>query len=101
GLISAFVSADEGYRLLQQIGITGALADVALHGTSLLEIVLGAATAVGWHVRLMGVVQIGLMLGFTAILSVGIPELWLHPFGPLTKNVPLLGATLAMLALEE
>ena len=42
-----------------------------------------------------------LMLGFTAILSVGIPELWLHPFGPLTKNVPLIAATLVMIALEE
>src|SRR5262249_10338785 len=101
GLISMFASADLGYQLLREIGISGPLADVSLYGTASLEVVLGVATAVGWRVRLMGVLQIALMLGFMLILSVGMPELWLHPFGPLTKNVPLLGARLAMMALEE
>jgi uncharacterized protein YbjT (DUF2867 family) len=100
GIVSAFFSAAEGLRLLQQIGVTGPAADVALYGTSGLEIFLGLATAAGWRVRLLGAVQLVLILGFTAILSVGLPELWLHPFGPLTKNVPLIGATLAMMALE-
>jgi DoxX-like family len=62
---------------------------------------LGLATAFGWRVRLMGAIQIVLMLGFMAILSAAMPELWLHPFGPLTKNVPLIAATLVMMALEE
>jgi uncharacterized protein YbjT (DUF2867 family) len=101
GVVSAFFSTAEGFRLLERVGITGPLADVALYGTSYFEIVLGIATAFGWRVRLLGVVQIALMLGFMAILSVGMPELWLHPFGPLTKNIPLIAATLVMMALEE
>src|SRR5262249_54077545 len=90
GVISATVSHREGFDLLARIGITGPLAFLALYGTALLEIALGLATAVRWHVRWMGVIQIVLMLGFMAILTVGMPELWLHPFGPLTKNLPLL-----------
>jgi uncharacterized protein YbjT (DUF2867 family) len=101
GIISAFVSTQQGFELLTQVGITGWPADLALYGTSALEIVLGLATAAGWRVRLMGTVQILLMCGFMAILSARMPELWLHPFGPLTKNIPLIGATLAMMALEE
>lgn len=101
GLISMFFSADQGYELLRQVGVAGPLAQVALYGTAALEVVLGLATAAGWKVRWMGAFQIVLMAGFTAILSAGIPALWWHPFGPLTKNVPLLGATLAMMALEE
>jgi hypothetical protein len=101
GIVSAVFAADEGLRLLARVGITGPLADVALYGTSYFEIALGVATVAGWRVRLLGAVQLVLILGFTAILSWGIPELWLHPFGPLTKNVPLLGATLAMMALED
>jgi hypothetical protein len=41
------------------------------------------------------------MLFFMAVLTLTQPELWTDPFGPLTKNIPLLGATLAMMALEE
>jgi uncharacterized protein YbjT (DUF2867 family) len=101
GLISIFVSRERGFELLAQVGITGVLANLALYGTATLEIALGLATAVGWRVRLMGCVQILLMCGFMAILTARMPALWLDPFGPLTKNIPLIGATLAMMALEE
>jgi uncharacterized protein YbjT (DUF2867 family) len=101
GVISAFFSTAQGYELLGRVGITGPLADGALYGTSYLEIGLGLATAVGWRVRLMGAIQIMLVLGFTAILTARLPEVWLDPFGPLTKNVPLLAATLVMMALED
>jgi uncharacterized protein YbjT (DUF2867 family) len=101
GLVSATVSAGQGFELLEHVGLTGPLAGIALYGTSLLEVLLALATALGWRVRLMGAVQILLMLGFMAILTVRMPELWLHPFGPLTKNIPLIGATLVMMALED
>ena len=101
GIVSAFFSVETGFALLRQIGITGALANLCLYGTSYLEIAIGLLTAIGWHVRWMGVIQLLLMAGFMAILSFGMPDLWLHPFGPLTKNIPIIGATLAMMALEE
>lgn len=101
GLISMLISSAEGYDLLRQVGITGPVATLSLYGTASLEVVLGIATIIGWRVRWMGAVQLLLILGFTAILTAGIPALWWHPFGPLTKNVPLLGATLVMMALEE
>ena len=102
GIISAFVSTEMGFQLLRDIGITGTPATVALYGTSWFEIAIGLATAVGWRVRLMGWIQILLILGFTLILSLTDPaNWWLHPFGPLTKNIPLLGATLVMLAMEK
>jgi nucleoside-diphosphate-sugar epimerase len=101
GIVSIFFSTERGFALLEQVGLTGPLADVALYGTAYLEIVLGLATAIGWRVRLMGSVQIILMCGFMAVLTARMPALWLDPFGPLTKNIPLIGATLAMMALEE
>jgi uncharacterized protein YbjT (DUF2867 family) len=101
GIVSAFVSTAEGFRLLEQIGISGPLASLALYGTAYFEIGLGLATAAGWRLRLLGTIQIILMLGFMAILTWGMPGLWLHPFGPLTKNIPLIAATLVMMALED
>jgi uncharacterized membrane protein YphA (DoxX/SURF4 family) len=101
GIVAVSVSSDQGFTLLEQVGIRGPAASVCLYGTAYFEIVLGLATAAGWRLRLLGTIQIVLMLGFTAILSWGIPGLWLHPFGPLTKNIPLLVATLVMMALED
>lgn len=41
------------------------------------------------------------MLAFTAILTIWMPELWRHPFGPLSKNAVLIVATLVTMALER
>lgn len=102
GIVSAFLhSTENSLTLLARTGLTGNLALAALYGICLFEIVLGLATAVGWRVRLLGTVQVALMLFFMAVLTVTQPDLWTDPFGPLTKNIPLLGATLAMMALEE
>ncbi|MCC6419573.1 MAG: NAD(P)H-binding protein [Gemmataceae bacterium] len=101
GIICAFISVAQGYELLGRVGLTGALADVALYGTCALEIVLGVATALGWRVWLMGVIQLVLIVGFTLILTLKLPAFWLDPFGPVTKNIPLIGATLVMMALER
>jgi len=30
-----------------------------------------------------------------------LPEFWLHPYGPVSKNLPLIVATLIMLQLER
>ncbi|MBY0527013.1 MAG: NAD(P)H-binding protein [Gemmataceae bacterium] len=101
GIVSAFFSTAEGFELLRQVGITGPLANLALYGTAYFEIAIGLATALGWRVRRMALIQLVLMFGFMLILTFGIPALWLHPFGPLTKNIPLIVATLVMMALEE
>jgi hypothetical protein len=45
--------------------------------------------------------QIALIIGYTLIISVALPEFWLHPFGPVLKNVPLLAAILALHELER
>jgi len=39
-------------------------------------------------------------LGYTLILSLAEPALWLEPLGPLLKNPPILAAALALAALE-
>src|SRR5262249_20181937 len=88
GVICMFFSVGQGYDLLRRVGLTGTLADVALYGTCSLEIALGVATALGWRVRLMGALQLLLIVGFTVILTLKLPEVWLDPFGAVTKNIP-------------
>jgi hypothetical protein len=41
------------------------------------------------------------VLAYTAIISVFLPDLWLEPFGPVAKNVPILAVLLLLRHLEE
>jgi len=102
GITSAFFyPAEHSYALLAQVGITGLLAPVALYGAAMLDVALGIATLARYRIQLIGLVQICLILVYSILISVGPSELWLHPFGPVTKNIPLIVATLIMMAMEE
>jgi len=46
--------------------------------------------------RWLWAVQLALVGGYTAVMSVCLPLFWLHPFGPLSKNLPLLALILVM-----
>ena len=41
------------------------------------------------------------MLGYSVIIAIFLPEFWLHPFGPLLKNVPLLAAIVMLHEFED
>jgi hypothetical protein len=45
--------------------------------------------------------QLILIAGYSAIIAVWLPELLLHPFAPVLKNLPMLAAILALHELEE
>ncbi len=40
-------------------------------------------------------------MGYSVVIAFALPEFWLHPFGPVLKNIPIIAATLAMMALED
>jgi uncharacterized protein YbjT (DUF2867 family) len=87
--------------LLAEVGLEGAPALAALYGAALWDLALGAALLVRFRPVLVGALQLATMVAFTLIITSFLPEAWLHPFGPVTKNVPLALATLVMMALED
>lgn len=102
GLTSAFFySTDESYNLLQALHIPDALAPLLLYGAAGLDCALGLAMLSKPWLRWAVWGQIGVMFTYTLLISVFLPEYWLHPFGPVVKNVPLLVASLVLLAMEE
>ncbi|HUP30501.1 MAG TPA: DoxX-like family protein, partial [Usitatibacter sp.] len=92
---------DESLALLARTGITGALAPAALFGAAALDFVLGVATLALPRRRLLWMVQIAVIVVYTAIITVALPEQWLHPYGPVVKNLPMLAAIVLLLRLEE
>jgi len=45
--------------------------------------------------------QIALIVGYTAIITARLPEFWLHPYGPVLKNLPMLAALWLLLEFER
>jgi hypothetical protein len=102
GLLSfGLYPVQDSYALLARLGITGALAPLMLYGAAALDLALGVATLVLRRRVLLWWMQIALMLGYMVLITWALPEFWLHPFGPILKNLPMLVAVGLLLALEE
>ena len=56
--------------------------------------------ASAWLWATLALAGVALMLAYTAILTAAAPELWADPFGPLVKNIAVLGLSLAVHAKE-
>lgn len=88
--------------LLARAGVPETLRPAMLYGAAALDLALGVATmTVRRHRRVLWRAQIGLILFYTLIITVRLPEFWLHPYGPVLKNLPLLAALVLLDTLEE
>jgi uncharacterized protein YbjT (DUF2867 family) len=88
--------------LLARVGLHGAAASVALYGAALLDLVLGLLTLAAparWR-RGVWLAQVALIGGYTVLISFFLPEYWLHPYGPITKNLPILALLGLLWSLE-
>jgi uncharacterized protein YbjT (DUF2867 family) len=75
--------------LLQPLGLSGAPAMFMLMAASALDLSLGLATLF-WPKRILWLMQIALIAGYSCIIAIYLPEYYLHPFGPVLKNLPIL-----------
>ena len=89
GLTSIFFSPNLGYEILANAMISGWLADLAVWGGGVLDIVIGLWLLTSKRIKLCCLVQVVVMLVYTALLTIIDASFWLHPFGPLTKNIPI------------
>jgi uncharacterized protein YbjT (DUF2867 family) len=90
---------NDSLAMLQQVGLQGTAAQVALYGAALLDCALGVATLLAPG-RLLWRLQFVLILGYTAVITRFLPYYWLHPFGPVLKNLPILALLVALDAAE-
>lgn len=93
----------DSYALLARVGLQGALATVALYGAAVLDLVLGVLTLAAparWR-RRVWLAQLALVGGYTLLITLFLPEYWMHPYGPVSKNLPILAAILLLWGLER
>ena len=102
GVTSAFLyPVADSLSMLQQVGFNGRLAQTALYSAAVLDILLGIAVLLRYRPALTGLVQLAVIFSYTLLISLHLPEFWLHPFGPIVKNIPVAATILILMATER
>ncbi len=96
-----FYPQSESYQLLEQVGLGGFMLPVALYGSAFMDLVLGLGMFFYRPLTRILWLQIAVIVGYSAIITLFLPAFWLHPFGEISKNIPMLLATLVLLLMER
>jgi len=99
GVIGLAASAGDMAGLLTPL-VPPAFAPVLVWLSCVLDLAIGVGLLVRWRPAQTSAIQIATILGYTVVLTALHPALWLDPFGPLLKNVPILAVVLALAAME-
>jgi nucleoside-diphosphate-sugar epimerase len=101
-IVSAFVYPVAGsYELLARTGIPDGLQPLMLYGASAFDLLLGLGILFLKRRRWLWLAQLGLIGFYTVVIAWKLPEFLVHPYGPLTKNLPMLAAIWLLYQLED
>lgn len=101
GLLSLGIfPLDASLDLLARTGLSGTPALIALYGAAGLDLAFGWATLFrpGRH---LWRAQMALIAGYSLVIAICLPEFLIHPFGPLSKNLPILALLFVLLSEEN
>jgi hypothetical protein len=96
-LVVAPFYREEGARYLDKVGLPRWL----MCATCAAEVVLGLRVALGRSATWLVLLQVGMILTFSAILAYLQPTLLVSPYGYLSKNLPLIAMIVAAWLLER
>jgi hypothetical protein len=101
-IVSAFVyPVADSHELLARTGIPQALRPLMLYGASAFDLLLGLGILGLKRRRRLWLAQLGLIGFYTVAIAWKLPEFLVHPYGPLTKNLPMLAAIWLLYQLED
>jgi uncharacterized protein YbjT (DUF2867 family) len=101
-IVSAFLyPAADSYALLARTGIPEHLRPLMLYGAALFDLLLGSSTLFLRRRRWLWLMQLALIGFYTIVIALRLPEFLIHPYGPLTKNLPMLAAIWLLYELEK
>jgi hypothetical protein len=92
---------EQSYQLLERTGVPPALGPLMLYGASALDLLIGVGILTLKRRRWLWGAQLLLIGFYTLVIAFRLPEFLLHPYGPLTKNLPMLAAIWLLFELEE
>lgn len=101
GVLGLFLPSDHFLPLVEHSGLSTSWLIFLARLGGLADLAIALALFRGWRLRLMGWVQIGMVLGYTICFTALAPNLWLLPLGGLLKNPLILMLLVLFLILEE
>lgn len=90
GLTSIYFDYETGYELLINFGFSDSITRALICSGAILDIGLGFWTLSNKQMKLCYVIQIVVITSYTILLTIIEPSYWLHPFGPVSKNLPII-----------
>ncbi|HLV28333.1 MAG TPA: SDR family oxidoreductase [Burkholderiaceae bacterium] len=91
GIVSlGLYPVSDSMAMLEAVGVPSVFSSAVLYCAAAMDIALGLLVLSPWRGRWLWAFQALVVLGYTAILTLRLPDFWLHPFGPLVKNLPFL-----------
>ncbi|MEP1447784.1 MAG: DoxX-like family protein [Paraglaciecola sp.] len=90
GLTSIYFSPEIGYEILAGVNITGSIADLSVYAGGVLDIAIGLWLITSFKTKLCCISQVVVIIVYTILLTFIDASFWLHPFGPITKNFPII-----------
>jgi hypothetical protein len=79
-----------GYDVLATVDIYEGQADFCINTGAALDAIIGFWLLSGRHQGLCYKIQLAVILTYSLLLTIIAPQFWLHPFGPLVKNFPII-----------
>jgi cell division protein FtsW (lipid II flippase) len=91
----------DSFQLLARTGVPASLRPLMLYGAAGFDLTLGLGILLLARRRWLWLMQLLLIGFYTVVIAWKLPEFLLHPYGPLTKNLPMLAAIWLLYELEE
>src|SRR5690606_39106329 len=102
GLLSfGIYPVEDSLRMLARAGLTGGLALAALYLAAAMDLGFGLAMLMLRRRLWLYRAQLALIAAYTLVITVRPPEYWLHPFGPVLKNIPVIAMIIVLHELER
>jgi uncharacterized protein YbjT (DUF2867 family) len=102
GLVSlGLYPRESSYALLARVGVPETWFPLLLYGAAVMDFVFGIATLLLRNRQWLWFAQMAVIVLYSVIITVRLPEFWLHPFGPLLKNLPMLAGIFLLQQMER
>ena len=102
GVVSLGVyPVEDSLELLARTGLHGGLALASLYVAAGLDLAFGIGTLAMRRRLWLYRGQLLLIAGYTVIITLRLPEFWLHPYGPILKNLPVIALIIALHELDR
>lgn len=101
GLTSIFFYPELGFKIITEAGFSSDTAKLFIYSGSVIDVALGLWVLTSWKIKLCYLAQIILIISYSILLTIFDASYWLHPFGPLTKNLPIIILVMILLHFEQ